>query len=342
MSDIQQRKKDHISVSLKEESQFQIKTNGLENYDFLHYASSELTEEDISLETEFLNKKISFPFLIPSMTGGFERATELNSALAEIAEELNIPIAVGSQRAMLEDDSLRSTFEIIKEKAKSVPVLANIGAAEFAGFENFAPLEKIINSINADAVFVHLNLLQEMIQPDGMPNFKGLLKQIEKFVTTFDLPLFVKEVGFGIAYDSARDLLNAGAKGIDVAGAGGTSWSKIEQIRSGEKENVFSEWGLPTSFCIRTVAELKNNFDFVLIASGGINNSLDYAKALALGADLASSARTLIKKIIETNKKEAVEFVQKLNNDLKKIMILTNSKNLKELRNKIILKKELF
>ncbi len=342
MENIRDRKKNHLTIALEEESAFAEKSSGFENYDFLHYAASELTVADISLDMNFLGKKISSPFLIASMTGGFEDAVKINSILSEAAEALSIPIGVGSQRAMLEDEALTSTFKIVRQNAKHVPVIANIGAAEFVKLENFSPLLKIIDSVEADAIYLHLNLLQEMIQPEGEPNFKGLLSKVEKFTMNVETPLFVKEVGFGISKEVAEKFLNAGVQGIDVAGAGGTSWSKIEQIRKNEEFNSFSEWGLPTSYCVRTVAELKDKFNFVLIASGGINDSFAYAKSLALGADVASSARKILDVALKKGTAGVVEFVNNWDSDLKKIMVLTNSKRKEDLRKKIILKKEMF
>ncbi len=342
MGNSKDRKENHVRISLSEESQFKEKTAGFERYDFLHYAASELREEDVILKTDFFGREISSPFLIASMTGGYGDAFNINSMLAEAAEELNIPIGVGSQRVMLEEDSLIPTFSIVRKKAPNIPVIANIGAAEFVKFENLDPLNKMIDVIEADAVFVHLNLLQEMLQMGGNPDFKGLIQKIRKFSNELDVPLIVKEVGFGISKEAAKNLLEAGAKGIDVAGAGGTSWSRIEQIRTEKDPSPFSEWGLPTSYCVRTVAELKKDFDFVLIASGGINDSFSYAKSLALGANITSAARSILKSVVERGSEGVIELVQNLNKDLVKIMILTNSKKTNELKEKLILKEELF
>ncbi len=342
MGNIGKRKKDHVEISLSTESKFAEKTNGFENYDFLHFATSELTGADVSVQVDFFGKKISFPFLIASMTGGFEESLNINALLAEAAEELKIPIGVGSQRAMLENSSLEKTFKIIREKARSVPVVANIGAAELIQFKDFTPVQKIVETVEADALFVHLNLLQEIVQEGGKPDFTGLLNKINELTKFCEVPVIVKEVGFGIGKESAKALLDAGVQGIDVAGAGGTSWSKIEQIRNGKEPDGFSEWGLPTSYCVRTVAELKAHYDFLLIASGGIQNSFDFAKALALGGDLASSAGIILKTVTEKGASGVVELLKKWNKDLITIMILTNSKNVQELKGKLILKKELF
>jgi isopentenyl-diphosphate delta-isomerase len=337
------RKNEHIEIALEGKSQFSAKTTGFEQYEFLHFASSEVLAEEINLELSFLSKRISSPFLISSMTGGTEEALRINSVLAEAAEELKIPIGVGSQRAMLENPERSESFEIVREKAPSVPVLANIGAAEFVKMNSNA-IEQIMKPLNADALFVHLNLPQEMIQREGKADFKGLLEAIEKYKRNFHQPLIIKEVGFGISKIAAETLLSAGADGIDVAGAGGTSWSKIEYIRSGkEAGGEFAEWGLPTAFCIRTVKELKNKFDFILIGSGGITDAFAYAKALALGADIVASARTVLLEAKKNGVEGVIRMLLKWNDVLKKIMALTNSPTLKEFNTeKLILKRELY
>ncbi len=335
MSQTSSRKSDHLRISLSEDILYH-KSTGFERYDFVHYASSELTVNDVDTRVNFFGKEISFPFLISCMTGGTDEAENINALLAEIAEELNIPIGVGSQRALLESEKNAASFQRVKEIAKNVPVLGNIGAAEFVKFEDTLPIYKLIESVNASAVVIHLNLLQEMVQPEGTPVFKGLLSKIEKFAKELSLPLIAKEVGFGISKDAARDLLNAGIKGIDVAGAGGTSWSKIEAKRNDKGiDKLFGEWGLPTSYCIRTVSELKNEFDFLLIGSGGIKDSESFAKSLALGADLSASARTVLKMLSEKGTGGVIELLSDWFEVLKKIMVLTNSKNINELKGKV-------
>lgn len=342
MSHISSRKSDHLRISLGEDIIYR-KSAGFEHYEFAHYAASELTVNDVDTTVDFFGKGISFPFLISCMTGGTGEAENINAQLAEIAEELNIPIGLGSQRALLELRTAVKSFRNVKDIAKNVPVLGNIGAAEFVNFTNITPLLKLIESVEASAMVIHLNLLQEMIQPEGTPDFKGLLSKIEKFEKEIDIPLIAKEVGFGINKEAARALLDAGVQAVDVAGAGGTSWSKVEYKRSNKEMNeLWAEWGIPTSYCIRTVNELKDEFDFILIGSGGITESASFVKSLAVGADLSASARSVLKKLNDDGSKGVVNMLKDWFDTLRKVMVLTNSKNLKELKGKIYRKEELF
>lgn len=342
MNQSSKRKKDHIEICLNENVSFK-KSNGFENYEFIHHASSELTVEEIDLSADFFGGKIAFPFLISSMTGGTKEGEKLNIELAQAASHLNIPIGVGSQRIMLEDAAQTAKFKSIPANAGNAPVLANIGAYEFIR----APIKdilKLAEAVNATALIVHLNLLQEFLQIEGKANFKGLKTKIEKFTRETSLPLIIKEVGFGIGKNPAKELLELGVKGIDIAGAGGTDWSKVENIRSGsQKWKIFENWGLPTSYCIRTVKKLKKQFEFSLIGSGGINDPLSFAKALALGADLAGSARILLKAANKNGTRGVVDLLQYFFDALKQIMVLTNSKTIKEFqKRKLIQIKELY
>lgn len=343
-TETEQRKKDHISLCLRDDVAFKQKTNGFENYDFDHYAITEVEFDKIDLSTKFFNKKISYPFLISCMTGGTAEAEKLNERLAIAANSLNIPIGVGSQRQALENDKFHKSYKIVRKNAGNVPVLGNIGAAEIAKSKKVVEeIKKLIDLIEADAFVIHINPLQELLQKEGEPNFRGLLKNIERLTSRIKIPFIAKEVGSGISKDSAQKLLQAGIKGIDIAGTGGTSWAAVELLRNKSDENNFKEWGLPTSYCIRTVNELKTNYKFMLIASGGINSYEEIAKSLVLGADIVASARKIF---LEVNFK-GVDGVIKLVSDwfesVKKIMYLTGSKDIKSFKKKKLLKKsELF
>ena len=208
--------------------------------------------------------------------------------------------------------------------------------------KNLSEIISLIDMLEADAFVVHLNPLQELLQAEGEPNFIGLLKQLEKLISKADVPIIVKEVGSGISKEAATKLLNVGVSGIDVAGAGGTSWAGVEIIRS-KSSNDFWDWGLPTSFCLKEIYPLKKKYKFILIGSGGINSANDVAVAFALGADVVASAKI----ILQTLMKDGEEAVQKLIvnwfEHLKKVMFLTGSKNLNQFKKgKLIKKKELF
>lgn len=336
------RKKKHIELCLTDKVTFRNKSNGFENYDFVHCAVTEVDINKIELSTKFLKKKISFPFLISCMTGGTEEAENINAQLAAVAEDLNIPIGVGSQRHAIESENMKHSYSIIRENAPSVPVLANIGAAEVVKYKDINPFNMIVEIVKADALVVHLNPVQELLQPEGTPYFVGLLNRIKKLVKELTVPVIVKEVGSGISSETAKKLLDVGITGIDVAGAGGTSWAAVELLRSkNENELYFWDWGLPTSYCIREVAELKRKYKFTLIGSGGISSSIDAAKALSLGADLVASARIILQELDKKGKDGVKKLIANWFDTVKKVMFLTGSSSLKELKKNKIIRKEL-
>ncbi len=332
------RKKEHIELSLTEKVAFKGKTNGFEHYDFIHYAITEVDLRKIDFNTVFLGKKINYPFLISCMTGGTAEAENINERLSVAANNLNIPLGVGSQRQALENKDYHTTYKIIRKNAPSIPILGNIGAAQLVLMDNFDQVNFLIDLVEADAMVVHVNPLQELIQKEGEPEFTGLLKKLGKMIKQVKVPVIVKEVGAGISDKASKKMLDCGVKGIDVAGAGGTSWAGVEILRNKDgKFKEFWDWGLPTSYCLRTTAKLKKKYDFTLIGSGGINTAIEAAKALALGADIIASARI----ILQTLDKEDTEGVEKLVNEwfdhIRKVMYLTGSSSLKEFReNKLI------
>ena len=337
-----QRKKEHLELSLKADVSFKSKSNGFDYYEFIHDAATEVELDKISFETKFFKKKINYPFIISCMTGGTGEAENINAQLAIAAEELRIPIGVGSQRQALESKNFRNTYDVIRKNAKSVPVLGNLGAAELIKIKSFNDVKILVDLIQADAFVIHLNPLQELLQLEGTPYFKGLIKSLKKLVKQIEIPIIVKEVGAGISGKVARELLETGVQGIDVAGAGGTSWAGIEMLRNKSTMNdYFWDWGLPTSFCLRENSKLKKKYKFILIGSGGINSAIDAAKAFALGAECVASARIILKEL-DSN---GIDGVKNLIGDwfesIKKIMFLTGSKSLNDLRKNKLLRREL-
>ena len=344
INETSKRKKEHIDLCLTDEVSFRSKTNGFEKYDFIHYAMTEVDISKISFQTELFHKKIDYPFLISCMTGGTAEAENINQRLAVIAEELRIPIGVGSQRQALENKDFHNSYKVIRKTAKSVPVLGNIGAAQLVQSKNLSNLLSLITMLEPNAFVVHLNPLQELLQDKGEPYFGGLLKKLEILVSKAIVPIIVKEVGSGISKDAAKKILDVGVSGIDVAGAGGTSWAGVEIIRSKSKDEFdFWDWGLPTSYCLREIYPLKKKYKFILIGSGGINTAHDLAVAFALGSDIVASARIVLQTLIKNDEDVVEKLIVNWFEHLKKIMFLTGSKNLNQLKkNKLIKKKELF
>jgi len=338
------RKKEHLELCKTNAVQFKEKTSGFEKYDFLHAALSEVQIEKIDLSKKFFGKKVSYPFLISCMTGGTTEGENINLQLAEVAAELNIPLGLGSLRFALETTQYDEHFKQIRKAAKDVPILGNIGGAQLVRMKSFKPLFSLLDKVQSDVLVVHLNPLQELLQKNGEPDFYGIKKSLQKLVKQSPIPIIVKEVGSGISKKVSQALLDIGISGIDVAGAGGTSWAGVEILRNKQPvENPFWDWGIPTSFCIKTIAELKKENKFMLIGSGGINTSFDVAKALALGADFAASARTILQTLLKSREPGVISLIKDWFEDVKRIMFLTDSQNLRSFgKGKLILKKDYY
>ena len=288
----QSRKADHIRICLEEDVQFQQTTNGLERYRFTHCCLPELDRNDIDISTTFLGKHLLAPLLISSMTGGTEQAGIINQRLAEVAQHYKIAMGVGSQRVAVEKPQVAATFAI-RKYAPDVLLFANVGAVQLNYKYGLDQCLQIIDMLEADALILHINPLQEFIQPRGDTNFRGLLDKISNLCSQLTVPVIAKEVGNGISAAIAEKLIAAGVTAIDVAGAGGTSWAKVEGERAENTlqrrlGNTFADWGLPTAECITSIRAIAPNIP--LIASGGLRHGLDVAKAIALGADIAGLA----------------------------------------------------
>jgi len=328
---IKNRKKDHVELTVNSDV-FYRKSSGFERFDFVHNALPEISLNEVSAETVFLGRRFSLPLFISSMTGGYSEAGAINAQIAEFCERRNLPFGVGSQRAMLEDPSETESFSIVRKVAPSAFIAANIGGAQLIGGLAQRKIDRLIDSIKADAVIVHLNPLQELMQPEGDINFSGIEEGIEILAESIDIPLIVKETGAGISKNCAERLLRRGVKVIDVAGAGGTSWAKVENLRERQTNplHLFNDWGIPTVDCIRGVNELRKNHHFEMIASGGIRSSFDIMKALALGADFAATAQPIIKALVESGPNALDLLVDKWQKEITIILTLIGCRSVKE------------
>ncbi len=299
---IQKRKKDHVELTVNDQVAYKKKT-GFERYDFAHHALPETDSGEIDLTTKFLGRLFSFPVFISSMTGGYSEAGPINAQIAAFCEKRNVPFGVGSQRAMLEHPEEIESFKTVRKHAPTAFIAANIGGVQLIGGLSQKKINLMIESIGADAVIVHLNPLQELMQPEGDRNFRGVKKGIALLAESIDVPVIVKETGAGISIAVAKQLLDIGVKVVDVSGAGGTSWAKVENKRKREDAplDLFDDWGIPTAECIEEVVKLKDHYSFEIIGSGGIRTSFDIVKALALGADFTAAAQPVIKTLIKEN-----------------------------------------
>ncbi|BDA68547.1 hypothetical protein RIVM261_020160 [Rivularia sp. IAM M-261] len=293
----QSRKADHIRICLEEDVQFRQTTNGFEKYRFTHCCLPEIDCDEINLSQTFLGKTLNAPLLISSMTGGTEQAGIINFRLAQVAQDYKIAMGVGSQRVAVEKPQVIDTFAIRKH-APDALLFANLGAVQLNYKYGLDQCLQIVDMLEADALILHLNPLQECIQPRGDKNFKGLLDKINILCSKLTVPVIAKEVGNGISQQMAQKLIAAGVKVIDVAGAGGTSWAKVEGERAEtvlqrRLGRTFADWGLPTAECISSIRAVDPHIS--LIASGGLRDGLDVAKAIALGANIAGLAMPFLR-----------------------------------------------
>ena len=294
---ISTRKDDHLRICLERDVRAQSLGTGLDRYRFVHQALPELSLAQVNLSTTFLSKSLQAPLLISSMTGGTRPAQAVNRRLAEAAQHLGLGMGVGSQRAALEDAQWTDTY-CVRDVAPDILLIANLGAVQLKGAHAIEHCQRAVDMIAADALALHLNPLQEGLQPEGDTDFGGVLEKIQDVCRTLPVPVIVKEVGYGLSGQVARQLADAGVSAVDVAGAGGTSWSEVERYRARtpEQERVasqFVDWGIPTADSIRMVRSAAP--DLPLIASGGIETGIDVAKCLALGANLAGLAWPLLR-----------------------------------------------
>lgn len=336
----QTRKAEHLRICLDEDVQFSQTTNGLERYRFIHCCLPEINRDEINLKTEFLGKQLSYPLLISSMTGGTEFAGTINRRLAEVAQHYNIAMGVGSQRVALEKPQVAPTFTV-RSLAPDILLLANLGAVQLNYKYGLDECRRVVDLLQADALILHLNPLQECIQPRGDTNFRDLLDKVEKLCSKISVPVIAKEVGNGISAAMAEKLMNVGISAIDVAGAGGTSWAKVESERAENSLQrrlgmTFADWGLPTAECITSIRAVAP--EIPLIASGGLRHGLDIAKAIALGADLAGLALPFLRAAAESEA-ALYELVEVLIAEMSTVLFCTGTADLEEFKRSEVLQR---
>ena len=328
-----QRKAEHIRICLESDVQFKSQGSGFDQYQFTHSCLPELDYQDIDLTTNLLGKQLGAPILISSMTGGTAQAKQINYRLAAAAQEYKLAMGVGSQRVAIEQPAVADTFQV-RKIAPDILLLANIGAVQLNYRYGIAECLRAVELLEADALILHLNPLQECIQPHGDTNFKGLLDRIATVCHQLPVPVIVKEVGNGISVSTAQQLMAAGVSGIDVAGAGGTSWAKVESERAQTAlqrrlGQTFGDWGIPTTECITTIRAIAPTLP--LIASGGVRNGLDIAKAICLGADVAGLALPFLQ-AADTSTAAVAELVQILMAEIQTVLFCTGNINLPALQ----------
>jgi isopentenyl-diphosphate delta-isomerase len=335
LAETKKRKIEHIDICIKNKVQARFNHTGFDDINFIHRALPETSLDKIDISTKLFGHELGAPLIIEAMTGGTEKAAKINEALAEAAEKFKIALGVGSQRVALEDPNLEYTFKIAREKAPHSLLIGNLGSPQIMGLNGLENVEKAIRMVGADAFAIHLNSLQEAIQPEGETSFRGLLERIREVASNIRIPVIVKETGAGIASEEAALLEGVGVKGIDVGGAGGTSWAAVEWHRARMRKdglherigNVFWDWGIPTA--VSTV-EVRNTTRLTVISSGGIRTGIDASKSIALGADVAGLALPLLKPALDGRLNN---ILQALIEELKITMFLVGANSIKELKN---------
>jgi len=323
--DTELRKIQHVNIVVKNNVQFRDKSNGLNEIELEYKTLPEINKSEISTDIEFLGKVFSAPLFVSGMTGGAKSVEQINKDIAKACEEIGIGMGVGSQRAMLEDPSLASTY-FVRDVAPSIFLAGNIGVTQLKKYSR-QQIEEMLDLIKADVLAVHINAAQEAVQPEGTPEFEGCLEQIALLADELSKPVYVKEVGAGISKETAQELAKTKIAAIDVGGAGGTSWTAVEYLRGNERDGPFWDWGIPTAQSIKEVREV---WEGPLIATGGIRNGLDVAKAIALGADLAGMAFPVLQAQQKGGFKAVKSFLEKTINELRTAMFLIGEKSLSD------------
>lgn len=328
----QQRKKEHLELCLDTQNVSDSAGTGFERYHFVHNALPELDFDELDVGTTFLGKRLRAPLLISSMTGGFELARKVNRNLAAAAQQLGLAMGVGSQRVAIEEPSVANSFQV-REVAPDILLLGNLGAVQLNYGYGIDQCRRAVDMIGADGLILHLNVLQEAVQPEGNRNFKDLTEKIAAVCRELEVPVVAKEVGSGISADVALRLARAGVKAIDVAGKGGTSWYAVEATRAAKVgkpvDAAFAHWGIPTEEALIQVREALPEMN--LVASGGIRTGLDIAKAIALGADVAALGQPLLAAALESSD-NVVKFLSAIIHELKIAMLCAGAASLDALR----------
>jgi isopentenyl-diphosphate Delta-isomerase len=330
----QKRKSDHIRICLEEKAQTKEATTGLEDINFVHKALPEIDKKKIDLLTFLFGHKFSAPLIVGAMTGGTAEAEKINANIAQAVESLGLGMGVGSQRAAIENPKLIETFAIARKRAPNAFLIANIGGVQLVHGYGLKEVKKAVEMIDANAVAVHLNTLQEAVQPEGQTSFEGVLSKIGEVAGNLDVPVIVKETGCGIAAEEAKKLEDAGVKAIDVGGVGGTSFAAVEYYRTEEEKSVqrflgeaFWDWGIPTA---ASLAEVAQTVKIPIIASGGLRDGSDMAKSLALGASLGSLSQPILQTAVRSEA-ETEKLLSLLIEELRNVMFLVGANNVEKL-----------
>lgn len=333
---IMKRKEEHIRICLDEPVQARKSRTLFDDVKLINNSLPEIDFDDIDTSTVFMGKKFSAPFMAGAMTGGAEMAKTINANIAEAVEELGLGMALGSQRAALYDSVLEDTYTIARKKAPNAFIGANIGGAQISNGMGIEDINRLIGMVDADALYVHLNPAQEIVQPEGEPRYKNVLEGITEIVKAVKKPVIAKEVGFGISYGVAKQLESAGVSAAETAGMGGTSYAAVEWYRAKamgmpdkvDLGNLLWDWGIPTAASLYMI---KRGSRLQAVSSGGLRTGMDLAKSIAMGASMCAMALPVLRPATKSAK-DVKDFMGRIILELKSVMFLLGAKDLDELR----------
>lgn len=333
--DIEGRKRDHLEVGINRDIEAKSK-NWFNDVYLVHRALPDIDREDVDASSTLFGKDLSAPIIIEGMTGGIKEADEINAALAEAVEEVGLALGVGSQRIALVRPGVRASFRVVREKAPHAFLMANLGCPQISREFGIDEVDAAIEMINADAIAIHMNPLQEIIQENGEAYYRDVASKLRDIVVQAKVPIIAKETGAGVSREDAIELGKIGISGIDVGGAGGTSWPAVEFYRGRAARDerkrrlgrLFWDWGIPTTV---SIVEVRGSFAGTVIASGGIRSGLDIARALALGADCAGLALPILRAAKKGTRK-VVGLLESLIEELRVCMFLVGAKDVDELK----------
>ncbi len=328
-SDVEMRKESHIKVCLEEDVESDV-SSGFEDVTLVHHAIVDVDRDEIDTTCEFLGKKMSAPLIVEAITGGARIAEKINNNLARACEEVGVAFGVGSVRAALVDDALWDTYKV-RDVAPTIPILSNIGLVQLIDEYDIRQIKDSCKEIGADGVAIHLNTVQEAVQPEGNVNWKGSFERLKYFCQNLGMPVVVKETGAGICRETAIMISKAGATMIDVGGLGGTSFSMVEHYRDKKGSGLlFKNWGVPTA-C--SLVECRQAVNTGIIASGGVRSGVDAAKAIALGADYAGVALPVLKAATKSHK-DVVSVLSRIIDEMRSCMFLCGASSVSEISKK--------
>lgn len=331
ISQIEKRKKEHLELCAKKDVLFKEKTTLLEFVELNYLALPEINFNEIDLSVEFLGKKFSFPFIVSAITGGAQVSKKVNLEIAKAAQEMGVGMGLGSMRAMLEQPSLTETY-FVRDVAPDIFISGNLGAAQL---KDYSPKEvdAALSAIEANSLAIHINAAQEAMQPEGDLDFRGVIAKIAEYADTLSVPVYVKEVGHGISYETAMMLKDTKIAALDTQGAGGTSWTRVDSLRHKKSFGTeFRDIGIPTAVSIIETKNALIGTNKKIIASGGIRNGLDATKAIILGANMVGNALPILKAQNKNGTKEIITYLENFKKEMQISSFLVGCKNILELQ----------